>query len=120
MNDNLDKLFGRHGIEIVYRVSCAVFCSFFLLFLSTLAWPATHHMFLGIFLLILIFFTWLFLWGIKSSGWINGYRVAARIGSFIYLILQLMAFVDMAFTIHELLIVKMEETNVVFFSISNM
>ena len=120
MNNNLDKVFGRHGIEIVYRASCAIFCSFLLLFLSTLAWPATHHMVLGIFLLILIFFTWLFIWGIESTGWIGFYTVVARIGSAFYLILQLMAFVDLSFTIHDLLIAKMDETNVVFSSIPHL
>lgn len=69
-------------------------------------------MFLGIFLLILIFFTWLFLWGISSSGWINFYRGLARVGAFFYLVLQLMAFVDLAFTVHEVLTNKMDETNV--------
>lgn len=70
-------------------------------------------MFLGIFLLILIFFTWLFIWGVDSSSWIGFYRGCARVGSVFYLILQLMAFVDLSFTVHDLLIVKMDETNVV-------
>ena len=77
-------------------------------------------MFLGIFLLILINFTWLFIWGIESTGWIGFYTVVARIGSAFYLILQLMAFVDLSFTIHDLLIAKMDETNVVFSSIPHL
>ena len=75
-------------------------------------WPWLHHMFLGVFLVFIIFFSWLFLWGIKSSDWINGYRNVRRIASAFYLILQLMAFVDLSFTCHDVLISKMDETNV--------
>lgn len=47
-------------------------------------------MFLIVFLVILIFFTWLFIWGIKSNAWVPIFRTVARIGSVVYLILQLM------------------------------
>lgn len=69
-------------------------------------------MFLGVFVLILIFFTWLFVWGIKSVDWLNGYRGVARILSAVYLVLQSLSLVDFAFTLHEIITQKMEDTNV--------
>lgn len=73
-------------------------------------------MFLGVFLLFVIFFSWLFLWGIdsESKGWVIGYRNVSRIASGAYLILQLMALVDFSFTCHEMMTEKMDETNVNF------
>lgn len=70
-------------------------------------------MFLIVFLVILIFFTWLFIWGIKSNAWVPAFRTIARIGSVVYLIIQLMAFVDLSFTLHEIFCEKMDATNVV-------
>ena len=113
IDSNLKRYFGTAGIEIVYRVSCALVCSFTLLFFSTLAWPVTHHMFFGVFFLILIFFSWLFIWGIDSIQWMTGFRNIARVLSAIYLILQSLALVDFAFSLHEIISEKMEETNVI-------
>ena len=107
-------IFGMHGIEIVYRASAALAASFFLLFLCTFAWPWTHHMFMGIFFVVLLLMSWLFIWGIKSDAWVVPYRSVCRVVSFFYLILQLMAFVDFSFTLHEVITAKMDETNVVF------
>lgn len=71
-------------------------------------------MFLGVFLLFVVFFSWLFLWGIdpETKGWVLGYRNVSRIASCAYLILQLMALVDFSFTCHEMMTEKMDETNV--------
>lgn len=112
MNSKLDKIFGTHGIEIVYRISASIAASFLLLFLCTLAWPWTHHMFMGIFFVVLLFMGWLFIWGIKSDAWIVPYRSLCRVVSFFYLVLQLMAFVDFSFTLHEMITAKLDETNV--------
>ena len=112
MNDNLDKIFGYHGIEIVYRFAFSLLASFFLLFLLTLMWPATHHMFFGVFLVFLLFFTWLFVWGIKSNNWLYGFRNVARFGAGAYLVLQLMSLVDFSFWCHEALVAKIDDTNV--------
>ena len=96
----------------MYRISCSLVCSYGLLTLTSYCWPVTHHMFLGVFLVIAIFFTWLFVWGIKSTAWIYGFRSVARIVSAIYLVLQAIALVDFAFTLHDIITAKMEETNV--------
>ncbi|KAK8824087.1 serine incorporator [Blastocystis sp. ATCC 50177/Nand II] len=111
VNSKLDKIFGTHGIEIVYRISASIAASFLLLFLCTLAWPWTHHMFMGIFFVVLLLMGWLFIWGIKSDAWIVPYRSLCRIVSFFYLVLQLMAFVDFSFTLHEMITAKLDETN---------
>lgn len=69
-------------------------------------------MFFGIFFVVLVFMTWLFIWGIKSDAWVVPYRTLCRYASFFYLVLQLMAFVDFSFTIHDIMTTKMDETNV--------
>ncbi|KAK8807640.1 hypothetical protein WA171_000593 [Blastocystis sp. BT1] len=111
IDSNLRRYFGTAGIEIVYRLSCALVCSYGILFFCTLFWPATHHMVLGVFVVILIFFTWLFVWGVNSVDWLYGYRGVARILSAFYLVLQSLSLVDFAFTLHDVLTQKMEDTN---------
>ena len=108
----MDWIFGTHGIELVYRASCALACSFGFLFLLTLAWPVMHHMFLGIFVILLLIFSGIFIWGIKSTAWLIGFRNFARIASALWLIMQSVSLVDFAFTIHDILTAKMDETNV--------
>ena len=69
-------------------------------------------MFMGIFFVVLLLMGWLFIWGIKSDAWIVPYRSLCRVVSFFYLVLQLMAFVDFSFTLHEMITAKLDETNV--------
>ena len=86
--------------------------SFLFMFLCTLCWPFLHHMFLLVFLIFVGIFSYVFVWGIKSNAFISGYRSVARIASFLYLVLQAMSLVDMAFSFHEWLLSKIEETDV--------
>ena len=108
----MDRLFGRHGIEIVYRISYALTAAYGFMFLCTLCWPFLHHMFLIIFTMLIVGFLFLFLYGIKSNEFLSGYRHVTRIGSFVYLVLQAIALVDMAFTFHEYFMEKIEQTDV--------
>ena len=98
---NLDRIFKRHGIEIVYRIAYALAAAYAFMFICTLCWPFLHHMFLLVFILVLAVFVYVFVWGIKSNAFLSGFRNVARIASFFYLILQAMSLVDMSFTFHE-------------------
>ena len=112
---NLDRIFKRHGIEIVYRIAYALAAAYAFMFICTLCWPFLHHMFLLVFILVLAVFVYVFVWGIKSNAFLSGFRNVARIASFFYLILQAMSLVDMSFTFHEFLIDKIDDTNVYIF-----
>ena len=87
------------------------------MFLCTVCWPFLHHMFLIIFTMLVVGFLFVFLYGIRSNEFLSGYRHVARIGSFVYLVLQAIALVDMAFTFHEYFMEKIENTDV-FLSVS--
>lgn len=69
-------------------------------------------MFLLVFTLIFGVFIYVFVWGIKSDAFVSGFRNVARIASFFYLVLQAMALVDMSFTFHEVLVEKIDDTDV--------
>lgn len=108
-------MFKRHGIEIIYRVSLTMVASFGFMLLCTLFWPVVHHLFLLIFLLVVGIFAYIFVWCVQSSVFIRVFRNIARVASFFYLVLQTMSLVDMAFTFHDWLLMKIDETNVTLF-----
>lgn len=95
------------GLQAVYRVSAAL-CGFFAIMLAVvLVLPIAHH---GAWLLKLAAF--LVLLGCSvliSNTFFTGYAQVSRFGSVVFLVIQCIIVVDLAYALHEWLLARIEE-----------
>ena len=95
------------GLQAVYRVSAAL-CGFFAIMLAVvLVLPVAHH---GAWLLKLVAF--LVLLGCSlliSNTFFAGYAQVSRFGSVVFLVIQCIIVVDLAYALHEGLLARIEQ-----------
>lgn len=94
------------GLQADFRISSAVLAFFLIMTLVTVVLPCLHH---GAWLLKLLLYVALL--GISlaiSNDFYETYGQIARYGSIVFLVIQVVVFIDLAYTLHEWLLHKIE------------